>query len=58
MTDLLQYSILPTLPDPSSLELEPGHPGLGDAAYVQRHEEIVALLKRYGARLNRPGDHR
>jgi phenylalanine-4-hydroxylase len=34
-------------PDPETLELEPGHPGLGDNAYVQRRKEIFALCRRH-----------
>jgi phenylalanine-4-hydroxylase len=34
-------------PDAEALELEPGHPGLGDAAYVQRREAIFALCRHH-----------
>lgn len=34
-------------PDPDTLELEPGHPGLGDAAYVQRRKELFTLCRRH-----------
>jgi phenylalanine-4-hydroxylase len=34
-------------PDTSELELEPGHPGLGDEGYVQRRKELFALCRRY-----------
>ena len=34
-------------PDSSTLELEPGHPGLGDAVYVQRRKELFALCRRH-----------
>jgi phenylalanine-4-hydroxylase len=40
-------------PDVSELELEPGHPGLGDAGYVQRRKELFALCRRH--RLERLG---
>src|SRR5438552_3162146 len=40
-------------PDVSELELEPGHPGLGDAEYVQRRREQFALCRHY--RLERLG---
>jgi phenylalanine-4-hydroxylase len=40
-------------PDPSELELEPGHPGLGDADYVQRRKGQFALCRRH--RLERLG---
>jgi phenylalanine-4-hydroxylase len=34
-------------PDPDTLELEPGHPGLGDAAYVARRHQLFALCRRH-----------
>jgi phenylalanine-4-hydroxylase len=34
-------------PDPDHLELEPGHPGLGDAAYVRRREDLFARCRRH-----------
>jgi phenylalanine-4-hydroxylase len=34
-------------PDPDTLELEPGHPGLGDASYVARRHELFALCRRH-----------
>jgi phenylalanine-4-hydroxylase len=34
-------------PDVTELELEPGHPGLGDAAYVQRRKELFALCRHH-----------
>jgi phenylalanine-4-hydroxylase len=34
-------------PDASELELEPGHPGLGDAAYVQRRKQLFALCRQH-----------
>ncbi len=40
-------------PDASELELEPGHPGLGDEAYVRRRKELFALCRRH--RLERLG---
>jgi phenylalanine-4-hydroxylase len=40
-------------PDVAELELEPGHPGLGDTAYVQRRKELFALCRHY--RLERLG---
>jgi phenylalanine-4-hydroxylase len=36
-----------TPPDATELELEPGHPGLGDEAYVQRRKELFALCRRH-----------
>jgi phenylalanine-4-hydroxylase len=40
-------------PDATELELETGHPGLGDAAYVQRRKDLFALCRRH--RLERLG---
>jgi phenylalanine-4-hydroxylase len=40
-------------PDVSELELEPGHPGLGDAEYVARRRDLFALCRHH--RLNRLG---
>ena len=40
-------------PDVSELELEPGHPGLGDEAYVARRRELFALCRDH--RLGRKG---
>jgi phenylalanine-4-hydroxylase len=40
-------------PDPDVLELEPVHPGIGDAAYVARRQELFALCRRH--RLERLG---
>jgi phenylalanine-4-hydroxylase len=40
-------------PDVAELELEPGHPGLGDAAYIARRKELFALCRAH--RLNRLG---
>ena len=34
-------------PDITALELEPGHPGLGDQAYIARREELFALCRRH-----------
>ena len=34
-------------PDAAELELEPGHPGLGDTAYVQRRKDLFALCRRH-----------
>jgi phenylalanine-4-hydroxylase len=36
-----------TPPDASELELEPGHPGLGDEEYVRRRKELFALCRRH-----------
>jgi phenylalanine-4-hydroxylase len=40
-------------PDVTELELEPGHPGLGDDSYVRRRKELFALCRHH--RLNRLG---
>ena len=42
-----------TPPDVTELELEPGHPGLGDEEYVRRRQELFALCRRH--RLERLG---
>lgn len=34
-------------PDASELELEPGHPGLGDEAYVRRRKDLFALCRKH-----------
>ena len=34
-------------PDPDVLELEPVHPGIGDAAYVARRHELFALCRKF-----------
>jgi phenylalanine-4-hydroxylase len=36
-----------TPPDTTELELEPGHPGLGDEAYICRRKELFALCRRH-----------
>src|SRR5438552_18623126 len=40
-------------PDAAELELEAGHPGLGDEGYVKRRKELFALCRRH--RLDRLG---
>jgi phenylalanine-4-hydroxylase len=40
-------------PDVTELELEPGHPGLGDEEYIRRRKELFALCRRH--RLERLG---
>lgn len=37
-------------PDIEALELEPGHPGIGDAAYIARREELFALCRHHRLR--------
>src|SRR5438105_3143277 len=36
-----------TPPDVTELELEPGHPGLGDEDYILRRKELFALCRRH-----------
>src|SRR5262245_36423447 len=33
--------------DPEMLELEAGHPGIGDAAYIRRRQDLFALCRRH-----------
>jgi phenylalanine-4-hydroxylase len=39
--------LMVTPADVTELELEPGHPGLGDEAYIQRRKELFALCRRH-----------
>lgn len=39
--------IMVTPPDVTELELEPGHPGLGDEAYIQRRRELFHLCRKH-----------
>jgi phenylalanine-4-hydroxylase len=34
-------------PDVTELELEPGHPGLGDEGYIRRRKELFALCRKH-----------
>ena len=34
-------------PETTELELEPGHPGLGDPSYIQRRKNLFALCRRH-----------
>ncbi len=49
---LIEYGVpidaqtMVTPPDATELELEPGHPGQGDAEYIQRRKELFALCRR------------
>src|SRR5882672_5561495 len=45
--------IMVTPPDVTELELEPGHPGLGDDEYINRRKELFALCRKH--RLERLG---
>jgi phenylalanine-4-hydroxylase len=40
-------------PEATELELEPGHPGLGDQQYIERRKDLFALCRRH--RLDRLG---
>src|SRR5712691_8353857 len=42
-----------TPPDVTELELEPGHPGLGDEGYIRRRKGLFALCRKH--RLERLG---
>jgi phenylalanine-4-hydroxylase len=56
---LIEYGVpipadlMVTPPDATELELEPGHPGLGDEEYIRRRKELFALCRRH--RLERLG---
>ena len=45
--------VMVTPPEATELELEPGHPGLGDELYIQRRKMLFALCRRH--RLERLG---
>src|SRR5262245_47071250 len=59
MTELVEYGsridpltmVVPQ--DVTDLELEPGHPGIGDGVYVQRRKDLFVLCRRH--RLERLG---
>ena len=52
-TRLTEYGVpidpdaMVTPPDVTELELEPGHPGLGDDRYIQRRKELFALCRKH-----------
>jgi phenylalanine-4-hydroxylase len=52
-TRLTEYGVpidpdaMVTPPDVTELELEPGHPGLGDEGYIQRRKELFALCRKH-----------
>ena len=52
-TPLVEYGhpidpqIMVQPPDATELELEAGHPGLGDTAYVERRKKLFALCRRH-----------
>src|SRR5438105_13957351 len=39
--------LMVTPPDVTELELEPGHPGLGDEGYIRRRKELFALCRKH-----------
>ncbi len=39
--------VMVTPPEATELELEPGHPGLGDPFYIQRRKNLFALCRRH-----------
>ena len=39
--------VMVTPPDVTELELEPGHPGLGDEGYIRRRKELFALCRKH-----------
>src|SRR5436190_5960135 len=52
-TTLIEYGApidpqaMVTPPDATELELEPGHPGLGDEEYVRRRKELFAICRKH-----------
>jgi phenylalanine-4-hydroxylase len=52
-TELVEYGVpidpqmMVTPPDATELELEPGHPGLGDEDYIRRRKELFALCRKH-----------
>ena len=59
VTPLTEYGapidpqLMVTPPEATELELEPGHPGLGDEGYIERRKALFALCRR--SRLERLG---
>jgi phenylalanine-4-hydroxylase len=39
--------LMVTPPDATELELEPGHPGLGDDTYIQRRKDLFTLCRKH-----------
>jgi phenylalanine-4-hydroxylase len=39
--------LMVTPPDATELELEPGHPGLGDEEYIRRRKDLFALCRKH-----------
>src|SRR5437588_6033818 len=52
-TNLIEYGVridpqaMVQPPDVTELELEPGHPGLGDEEYIRRRKELFALCRKH-----------
>src|SRR6516165_3268782 len=52
-TMLVEYGVpidpqmMVTPPDATELELEPGHPGLGDEGYIRRRKELFAQCRKH-----------
>jgi phenylalanine-4-hydroxylase len=44
---LIDAQAMVSPPDATSLELEPDHPGIGDAEYIARRQELFALCRRH-----------
>lgn len=49
----IDAQMMVTPPEAVELELEPGHPGLGDQGYIQRRKDLFALCRKH--RLQRLG---
>jgi phenylalanine-4-hydroxylase len=43
----IDAQLMVTPPDVTELELEPGHPGLGDEEYIRRRKELFALCRKH-----------
>ncbi len=43
----IDAELMVTPPDATELELEPGHPGLGDEEYIRRRKELFALCRKH-----------
>src|SRR5437899_12926495 len=43
----IDAQLMVTPPDVTELELEPGHPGLGDEGYIRRRKELFALCRKH-----------
>ena len=56
---LIEYGVpidpqaMVTPPEATELELEPGHPGLGDEGYIRRRKQLFAICRKH--RLERLG---